>query len=563
MLKQLKFVINLLALALLLVYGYFYYKSISQFWFHSGWTTDDALQQVYAFHKVFHPEVFKGDLITEVMEGYLAPAHYWLSYFITYLTGDPIMMSHWLMLIQILITFGFLFITLYQFSGFAAACLGSVWLLHARAFMQRMTGGLPRGWAAPVLAMFLYFLLKNDHKKILLVLLLGCLLHPPATLIAGTTYGLYLLLQLLRKQPGFAKPFLILILLSPVYAFVTLKVIERPKEIGSMVSFAEAEKLPEFQKPNGRFPFTPLNSILSDFENFAMQPFKSRLYTPNWEPAKTIKYFMWLICLAALAFAYFRKTVPIALWTNLVCILVIYFASRLFAFKLYVPDRHLQMPMSVFWILFGILAIWGFKKRDSAKNYLYSSGLSLVLAVIVVFASGDGLQGSANFNYAYDKRGHVFDYIKNHTSETALFAGHPTHIDALPLFGIRRAYATTETAHPFYQGYFKEILRRLEISMRAHYSRDLHEVVNLLEPEKIDYFVFSRQRFYPAKLKSEDYFEPLRPLTIELCSYQPDSYAYKQIVSTSDFTKLPYVVFVDEQSLLIDVKKLKAYLENN
>src|SRR5262249_20906580 len=93
----------------LLIYAYFFWKNLSRYWFNPHWTTDDALQQTFPFHAVYHPEIFKNDLIAKTMTGYLTPIHYWLSYLITYWTRDPIMTGHWVMLIQLASAALFLF----------------------------------------------------------------------------------------------------------------------------------------------------------------------------------------------------------------------------------------------------------------------------------------------------------------------------------------------------------------------------------------------------------------------------------------------------------------------
>lgn len=194
------------------------------------------------------------------------------------------------------------------------------------------------------------------------------------------------------------------------------------------------------------------------------------------------------------------------------------------------------------------------------KSAWLSAVAFLVLGVVVVIGTGDGLYGSANFNYSLYKKGKVFAWIKKNTSETALFAGHPSHVDGLPLFGARRTFATTETAHPFYSEYYKEIKRRIIISLKAHYARDLEEVVRLLEPEGIDYFVFSRKRFYPSALEHERYYYPLNALVDELTSRHYTEYAYKQLPKRVNIEAAPYMPFKDAQSAVVDVAKLKEFL---
>ncbi len=126
---------------------------------------------------------------------------------------------------------------------------------------------------------------------------------------------------------------------------------------------------------------------------------------------------------------------------------------------------------------------------------------------------------------------------------------------------MRRAYATTETAHPFYTKYFNEMKRRIEISLKAHYATSLREVLEILKPEKIDYFVFSKKRFYPEALEKERYFEPLNALVQKLTSKDYKSYAYKELPTAVDLNVNSYLVFKDEHSAVVDMKELEKYLE--
>jgi hypothetical protein len=527
-------VFNWLSLGLLLEYVRRLWIDLSPYWFNPLWTTDDALQQIYPFHKVLNPELFKGDLITEVMEGYLAPLHYWISWGLTWLTGDPIMMSHWLTLIQIGLAALFIFLTLKHVTNWGVACLGVLWLLHTRALFQRMVGGLPRCWASAIVAATIYFMVKRNHKAVLVVLLLGCLLNPPATLVAAATYGLFLTIAVLlpKTRKEFLKPFLTLVLLSPVYAGSVLLVIKRSPEVGQMVTFDEASKMPEFQRPSGRFPFLPLDTRTYEYRIYGYQPFKHRLFDVDSYIIKELGWKFWpreffkivtfpIIILVGLCLLFKearqrRWIAPAEVLSCLAAIIIVYELSRLLAFQLYVPNRHLQAPLSVFWLIAFPIAI-----QRAFQNFWPRVLAFLALAAFVIVLSGHGFYGTANYNYSRYKKGKVFEWIRKNTAQDALIAGHPTHIDALMLFGERTAFATTETAHPFYTQYFKEIKRRLELSLRAHYAQDLKTVVDLLQPEGVDYFVFNRMRFYPDALAREKFFEPLHGLVRELASKPP------------------------------------------
>lgn len=558
--------LSVVAFMVFLAYAALFCWDVKDFWFNPDWTTDDALQQLFPFFEVLDPEIFKGDLIFTTMKGYLAPLAWWLGAGLTLLTQDPIMTGHWVTLIQIVLSVGFLFLAIRQATGSATpAWLGAAWLLHTRPVMQRLTGGLPRGWASVVIAAYLYFIFRRNHWGVLLTLLCGCLLHPPAALAAAAAYGLFLLVGIVRRstRTQYLKPLLVFMLLSPVYLVVTYSVVKRPPEVGQMVDSESAAVLPEFQRPHGRFPFLPLESISNEFRMYGYQPFLHRLFNPGRPLKRTM---LWIIsgCLVVflLGGAQRRRlVVPLELWSYLVAVLSVYWLSRQVPFHLYVPNRHLQIPMTLFWIFSFVIAIWklwgeGQGTFNSGRSWFRPAGVYLLLGVLIWFGTGDGLYGSANYNYPRNKRGGVFGWLRTQTPKQSLIAGHPTHIDATQLFAIRRAYATTETAHPFYPRYFEEIKRRLRISLKAHYASNLCEVLELLEPEGVDYFVFSRHRFYPWALEKERYFEPLSKLMQKLTARHYDTYAYKQLPQQVT-SNAPYLVYRDDQSAVVDIVALR------
>lgn len=574
--------VNLLSACLLVGYAYLFVSSISSFWFHKDWTTDDALQQVYPFHEVAHPGLFAGDIVTDVMKGYLAPLHYWLCYGVTMLTGDPIMMSHWVMLIQVVLTAGFIFAAIRSAAGTPPALIGVAWLLHDRNLMQRLTAGLPRGWSAVIISAFLCFVLRGNHRAVLITILAGCMLNPPATLVVAFSYGMLLVWRSAIGENSarqlWRRRLVTYLCLSPLFALVTLTVVHRPASIGQMVSFEEASQMPEFSRPRGRFPFVPLNPAAEEIRIVGLEAFVNRFYSAP----KLLKAYMPHFVLGSLALlaivgaARRRVAVPAELVTYGAGALIVYFLSRIFAFRLYVPNRHLQIPLALFFIAALCIAAWRALHRgrsdaseatgglrDSRLRVSWVSAFALVAVVgLVAAGSGWGLRGAANFNYSADKRGEVFAWIQANTPLTAVVAGHPTHIDPVFLFGARRGYITTETGHPFYVRYNQEVQRRNEISLRAHYAKSLEELVTLLEPEGITHFVFRRSDFSAAGLQRVTFFPPLTELAKELASRSPDQYAYAKLPKQLDPGHYPFVVFIDQQSVLIDVQVLKAHLQS-
>jgi len=136
---------------------------------------------------VTYPGLFAGDIVTEVMKGYLAPAHYWISYGVAMLTGgDVIMMSHWVMLIQVVLTLGFFFAAVRTAAGTVPAMVAVTWLLHDRNVMQRLNrwiaSRLVRGSCFRRSSVLLFV---GITARFSLLMLIGCLTNPPATLVCS------------------------------------------------------------------------------------------------------------------------------------------------------------------------------------------------------------------------------------------------------------------------------------------------------------------------------------------------------------------------------------------
>ncbi len=575
----------LLTISLAALYLFLFIKSFHGRILNPDWATDDSLQQSFILHDVFNPAIFKGDLIYEVMKGYLPPLHYWLSYALTLASGSPIMAGHLVMMIQFMLTLLFLFLGIRAASdegstemhttskisfldiilgkikvSIVPAIFACIWFLHTRTVIQRLSGGLPRGWAAVIFAGFLWGILSRRHRLTVAMLILGCLIHPPAAFLCGVSYGIWLIILICGRatRTEGVKSIKALILASPICGFITWLVIKRPPEIGSMVDYSTASQMPSFTNPGGRFPFIPQPAIWEHFHSFGYNAFINKLF----EPLPLIKEYGWLL-IFGLLFAIFiwglkskRELVPNSLWAFLLGIISVYLVSRQVLFKLYVPDRHLLIPMTFFLISAFTLASWNLSKQWQGLRLL---GLS----ILIYLCSGSGLTGDSQINYHIYRKGHAFEWIKKYSPTNSIVAGHPTQVDPVPLFAARKVYVSSEVTHPFYKTFYEEMERRLIVSLKAHYARSWSDFISLIKPEKIDYFIFSRQRFYPNNLKNEGYYIPLDTLVRELCSYPSESYVYKTLPRKVNLESFPFVKYIDAQSTVIDVNELISYIKKN
>jgi len=560
-----------------LVYAFLLWRNLSPFWFKPQWTTDDACQQLFPFHTLLHPGLFEGDLIYQAMLGYLAPLHYAVVGVFTLLTQSPIMAGHFTMALQLTLSMLVIFLAvrvcfrekaLSWWYGVAPAFFAVLWLLHSRQLVQRMTAGLPRGWAPVIILSYLYFVLSKKHKAVLLALLAGCLLNPPAAFLCCAAYSLQLLYTLIDPKTRAEAWKLIcrFAIAAPILAAVTLYVTARPASIGKVVMLQEAKELPEFQKAGGRFSFLPFPSIESDLINYSFRVFVSKLHKVPGAQKRNVQIVagaLLILCLAG-ALLWRKEIIPVPVILFAVAALLVYCISRPLAFMLYVPDRHLTYPIGLFFIIAFSVAAWRVPLiliGNARLRPYVALFFTIALAALIYRGHGDGLQttgkGTANFNYNDHTRGPIYSWIATHTPEKTLIAGEPTYLDPVQLYGQRRGYATSETWHPFYAQYNQEMKRRLEITFRAMYARSPKEFVDLLSSEGVHYFVFDRQKFRGDMLKQAHFFEPINQLVQKLAALEPEGYLFYALRGM-DSGIVPYQ---DKRAILVDVDALAKSLQ--
>lgn len=713
---------------------------LSPYLLNPRYTTDDALQQSFPFFKLLKQGIFEGDLVTLSMESYFAPLHRLVVSAGVLATSSPILAGHWVMLLQLSLTLFFLFKAARASAGVLGAWASVIWFLHTRNLVQAMTGGLSRGWAAPVAAAFLFAAISNSSRLVLLVIVCGMMLHPPSAFVAGIAWAMQLTWQLFRDKDNrqarqdLVESFCVL----PVVLGIALWVVHRPEFIGEMVGPDRAYSDPAFSRNGGRFPFLPLESVWQEFVHYGMRPFVTSLFYPGYfiqhvAPFLLIAFFSLVVIHGLLKG---RSMLPRSLIFYGVAVWVAYFLSRLMVFKLYVPDRYLQAPFglftmlsivsvisalsgkkartdltrkSVFVLVVGIFALswfsyvllfpadlnrfktnqadgrfvieglsrdgwlsdnavvtassvipfgttiklsfdaWrppaagnarvafygcqqslgekevkqglseysfilpigckrlrlqvlnGFKSPGPDKRNLgvklkscrLSSPLGLplvwdmqimglclalialllllsgfitlkgeyhqlclltLLGVFIYAGSGHGLWGVANFNVPVDRKGQLFSWVREHTDRSALIAGHPTHIDDVQLIGERKAFITSETAHPFYDSYFEEVKRRVFLTWQAYWANSTEEFTSLLKPEGIDYFVFRREDFSTKGRRVFNYDLPYRDRVKKLAKH--GGKFFDELISSYERGDATAIVFSDDRSVVVDVNQL-------
>jgi hypothetical protein len=546
---------------ILCFYTYALYKSFQGRWFNPSWTTDDASQQVFPFYRVLIPGAYPQDIIYEVMRGYLAPIHWWLGCGLTALTQDPIMTGHWMMLIQLVLTCGFLAWGVYPHVGGVGSSAVVLWFLHTRPVVQRLTVGLPRGWSAVVLAGFIALSLRGKFYPLLGFLIVGALLHPPTTTIVCVATGVALLVEFVFRpelRSLTIKKMGLLAMTGVVIIGLMTVITKKPDYIGQMVGPEQVVQIPEFQNPGGRFPFYPIPSLSSHIDSFVFQAFFTKFHR-NLIPGQkaTVCALVVLFFLIAIVESIRRQRrnaaspIPWLTFASLfIGIIFIYVCSRIWFFKLYVPDRHLQFPFAFLWITFFTVippVLFSFNYKEGRKFLYY-----ICIGLVVYSSSKAGLQGLANFNYPLMRKGGVYELFREKTPLDTVIAGDPVSMDPFPLLTQRSVYVANELYHPFYPVYLEEMRRRFNIVLHASYAKTLIDFYHAIKEEKIDYYVFNLSRYSPKELATAHTFVPHEATLQRLIKEAEGHFAWKEIPEKNSF-----VVYRDKNYIAINLKRFK------
>lgn len=548
-------------------------------------THNDLRQQGFPFYRVNHPEMFANDFVFESMNGYLPPLHSALGLLFTYPTDNPVLTGHILMSVQLSVTVLGIFGALRGVAGFIPACVGVVLFINSAPLILLLSGGLARGWIGPVIAIYLWLAVRSRGRglgvkaegEVWSWLLVSALLNPVATFLILSMESLRSVTRFISSSARWAffrSSMLPFGGVALAVVIATSLITARPPEIGKMATLAVASNLQGFSRPGGRFAVLPFPEPWIEFKTLALQ-----LFTGFWSDLAQWKqqvvgplFFIAVIAVVLVTVVRLRRgrkvsesVVPEFLGFGCV-ILGCYFLARAVAFALYIPDRYFGMPAGVFFAVFVPSFLWLVTSATNGASLGAIRGLGLrygaqLMLVLATFAFGGfGARGPELFDVCYQRQEALWDFLKLKTSADAVIAGHPTTLDGVQLFGRRIGYVTTETAHPFYDRYYAEVKRRMEVTFSAHYAQDWRGFHTLLSREGIDYFVFRVGDFAPERLHRERYEIPFQNMIKRLNSFPREAFVFSALPQEVDSEQAPFQVLRTNNMAVVDIKALGQWL---
>ncbi|MBI4795124.1 MAG: hypothetical protein HY790_04665 [Deltaproteobacteria bacterium] len=497
---------------------------------------DDVRQQIFWMQQWGNPELFPGDLLTDYARAYvswgvkglyrLASPMLDLFTFSKLLPGLSLVLLSWggmglllaspeaapITLSKLLpgLLFVFLGWCLFRIGArlgsrrLAWFTVGVYWLMPF--FLDNLSGGLARAFAAPLLAFFCLCWLAASPWGLALALLLQALFIPYIFLIgAGATVLAWLAARTGRwPAPSFLNWGHLLMVAAGAGLVLLMNHQFNAAGYGPLVSAADLAQRPEFTA-QGRYAIMPVPSFFWEL----VSPWE--FIAPFQEGGIIMGALGCALLLGAAVWGVRRldwqdlKSRLQPFWYLLLASLLLYLLARVFLLKLFVPDRYLMYTLNLCYLLGLALCL---EAAMGKKPWPWVPAAAAVLLVAIL--SGLRLQGVGLMDYSMYRP--LYTALAQ-TPKNALIAGHPNLMDNVITFAKRPALATFELAHPWSKGYWEQLRPRLEDLFTAYYADDPQVVRDFCRKYNISFLVVDDRHFTPDFLAGGRFLVPFnKPL---------------------------------------------------
>lgn len=472
---------------------------------------DDVRQQLYWMQRWLDPALYPPDILNEYARAYVSWGVQAL-YRAGSLAFQPLFFAK-LVAVALSAWLGLLFFQTgcaLKDEGLGLVALAVCWFTPA--FMENISGGLARAFAAPLLLLFLYALVRRSRALALAALLGQALFIPYILLLCLVAAGGHLTLWrlgLTKTLPLLRGPQDVLTGIAALSLAVLWQHGLGAEGFGPLPWASEMAARPEFYA-KGRLDLLPFPSIF--WELFA-RPWAAFAPLNGRNTAAGVA--VTILVLPAMALGARRvdwKALAPQAWalgSVFAASLAMYVLARAFALKLFVPSRYLEYTTNIFLCLGAAVLLEPLARALLARcpRSPRMLGGALMLAALLLGAVRQ--HGVELYDYSAGRALYAFALG---TPEDARFAGAPEVMDNVLTFGQRNVYASFELAHPWSTGYWAVIRPRLEKLAKACYTTDPDELKRFCQSEGIDFFVVDRRRYTPEFLAATPFFEPFGSL---------------------------------------------------
>ena len=501
-------------LALFALYLHRWYTGHLEFLFDPLLQNDDVRTALLPFHPYTPEKALANDPITREMTAFVMPGM-WVIYRVAVPLVGIYHASKVAQGLCILIIFaaGFLLLRSRR-AGLASAVLLVFFFLHTPFVVNRIAGGFGRGFTFALFALWLAGAITRSEKPRYVACLIGAVLQPNGVITALALEGIYSVGDAFGRSRG--------LLLGRLkrYAFVVVSCMAlvlpfmiSQSRMGHLHTLTEAEQNPGFTR-QGRQGELPFPDPAPTFANHAVSPFAiagrpvarpiSKFYEKIGSTGPMVVFTLLLIAgyvraapTARVAFVFFAASV------------ILYLFARVFAFRLYSPERYYSfgMPMVSISLAVTTLGLIGPRLAPRWRSVVRNTCAAAAIAGLCMLA-GDGVVKRNGM--VIDGRDQPALYAFVRTLPLDIRIGcHPSDGDNIPWWTGRATTGGYETIQVWLVEAWKRSEALAQETFRALYSTSKEDLFVYTNKHHVTHLLLRKDRYGEDFKRRVAFFEPL------------------------------------------------------
>ncbi len=491
--------------------------------------------EVYAFwmQRFLDPALLPNDLIADYYQS-VTPFGYATLYRLVAAIGiAPLTFSKFLPIVLGLVTTGYSFGVCMQILPIPTASFISTLLMNQSLWMKGdLLSSTPRAFVYPLLAAFLYYLLRRSLIPCFVVIVLQGLFYPPFVLIIA---GI-LILRLWRWRIGLSgfwnrSHYLFCATGLGVALLVMLPYVFSSSKFGPIITASEARTWSEFL-PKGNIPFfinNPWKYWLSANHSGIRLSLNPPLLGAGFLLPILLRYPSYF------PLAKQVKSEAAVLLQILLASLGCFFAAHALLFKLYLPSRYTIHSLRILMGLAAGIALtiildailqWARQQALSdklrqqfrslrLKQLLALASIAIIWITIVLYPNLFWQKYfPATSGYIVGGEPLLYQFFRKQPNDIRI-ASLTEEANHLPTFAGRSVLVAKTYADPYHVGYYRQIRQRANDLIRAQYSQDLAQVQNITRKYKVDFWLLERTGFTPEYIANNNWLQQYQPAATE------------------------------------------------
>ncbi len=480
---------------------------------------DDVRVLIFPLFRLEDPELFPGDPIVDY---YLAslPLAYRARYELFVPLAGVLAVERALPLLELALSLYFIARAAHELGGRAAA-FGALGLaLGSSYFAARMAGGLPRGFALPLLAAGAYFAVAGKARALAVTTVLSAGFYPVASVLSGLSLaGLLLMPKLDRGSAagwslrtrllvlaatGFGVALFVLPTMLAMRGYgpsITPELFADYPEAGEHGRFDPADRPPFPWFPSASAPYLRLGVVGSGPPLFALTDLRAH--------ASALLWVLVPLACFGVALTAWKESRARRLAVLYGAVLLAHGLSLLLSPLLFLPERYVAYSVPLLAVLSLPVALAVLARRAATRlpAWIGLAAPYVANVALLCMLSARGVAG-AGVTVRVPEEESPFYRAIGALPKTALVAGFPGGaIDNVPYLSRRSAFVTRETHMPFHARFTETLRERTRAFVKGYFAASRAELVAFRDRTRVTHLLVERHHF----LEPPPYFAPFEP----------------------------------------------------